>query len=418
MVTVSGTVARVHLAPAALVGGTKVVGGAAIVALNVWVAQRLDPAAYGLFAIASTAMLTTDGIAGSALDAAVVRAVGTDPAAELSEAERAGVLLKLVAGGLVTLLAVAIGAAIGTETAMTIGALAGAGGTGLLVHRSLLVYLQLRERFGWFAAIDLLHTVLRCVLLAAAVNLGSLTAAAGVAAYAAAPWLTVAVMQTIVAGWWMRPARVVRSAGFAAVRRFASASLATTAVGALVARLDILLIGIAADTHEAGIFGAAATLALVSTWLGAYLAPAFTARILPYCRERRMRPFLASVQRVLIALALAGTAVGALLSSWVVAWLLPPAYAGAGTVVAVLLLAGAAGFVTFPLVLHTLLFLSPRTYLTMDLVSVPLLVPAYVFAARRFGALGVAWVTATAAVIKAVIAQAAAFAAVRKAEAL
>jgi hypothetical protein len=155
----------------------------------------------------------------------------------------------------------------------------------------------------------------------------------------------------------------------------------------------------------------------VSTWLGAYLAPAFTARILPYCRERRMVAFFTRVQRVLVGLALVGTAVGALLSSFLVETLLPPSYAGAGNVVAILLVAGAAGFVTFPLVLHTLLFLSPRTYLTMDLVSVPILVPVYLIAARRFGAVGVAWVTAVSAVVKAGIAQTAAAAAVRRAEA-
>jgi hypothetical protein len=97
--------------------------------------------------------------------------------------------------------------------------------------------------------------------------------------------------------------------------------------------------------------------------------------------------------------------------------LLPGDYGGTARVVPVLLIAGAAGFVTFHLVLHTLLLLSPRTYLFMDLLTLPILVPMYVVAARRSGAIGVAWVTAVATVIKACIAQIAAAEATRRAQA-
>jgi hypothetical protein len=129
-----------------------------------------------------------------------------------------------------------------------------------------------------------------------------------------------------------------------------------------------------------------------------------------------MGEFFVSVQRTLLVLAAAGTTAGIVLAPYLVEQLLPAEYAAASRVVAVLLVGGAAGFVTFPLMLHTLLFLSPRTYLVMDLVSLPVLVPAYIVAARRAGALGVASVSAAAAVVKACVAHRAAIAAIRRAE--
>jgi O-antigen/teichoic acid export membrane protein len=165
------------------------------------------------------------------------------------------------------------------------------------------------------------------------------------------------------------------------------------------------------------VLAAASTVALAPTWLGAYLAPVFSGRILPYCRERRLRTFFRDVQTGLLALAIVGMTVGVVAGPLLVARLLPPSYAEAGGVVPVLLVAGVAGFFTFPLVLHTLLFLSPRTYLVMDLVSLPILVVLYVVAARRSGALGVAWITAVSAAVKAVIAHAAAATAIHREEA-
>jgi O-antigen/teichoic acid export membrane protein len=207
------------------------------------------------------------------------------------------------------------------------------------------------------------------------------------------------------------------SAGVSEMARATALALATTGVGAVVARLDLFVIGAVATSSEAGIFGAAATLALAPTTLGAYLAPVFSARILPYCREQRLKLLLRDVQRGLVALAVAGAAFGVITGPYLIERVLPADYSNVSAVLQILIVAGAAGFVTFPLVLHTLLFLSPRTYLLMDLASIPLLVPAYVIAARQSGAIGVAWVTAISAVSKAAIAQMSATAAVTREQA-
>jgi hypothetical protein len=253
------------------------------------------------------------------------------------------------------------------------------------------------------------------VLIAVVLTAGYTTAVAAVASYAAAPWLI--TCGAVLAGAGRGAGLRVHRLDIAQITQAAGVSLATTAVGAVVARLDLFVISIAGAAEDAGVFAAASTLALVPTWLGAYLAPTLSGRILPYCQAGRMRRLFVEVQGILLVTGIAGMALGVMLGPALIRQFLPQSYAGAAPVVAVLLGAGVAGFVTFPLVLHTLLFLSPRTYLVMDLVSIVIVIPAYVVAARRSGALGVAWVTTTAAVVKALIAQAAAASAVRRAEA-
>ena len=411
----AATVTREHIGSAALVMGAKVFGGVSIVLLNIWVARHLPPASFGVFALATTGLLMLDGMVGSALDAAVIGSIGERPGPQPTGVERSGIWLKVGAGAAACVVVPGVTfLAAGAATA-TVAALACLGGTGLLMHRSVLVYFQLRERFAWYGAADLAHSAARSAFVALVLNAGHESPSTILGAYAAASWcVAFAALAVLPFSRW-RVASISASE-FQAVTRTAWTALATTGVGALVARLDILLLGIIATSRETGILAAASTVALAPTWLGAYLAPVFTGRILPYCRERRLQRFFRDVQLGLLALAFFGTAVGVVAAPIVVGRLLPPAYAPASGVVPVLLLAGAAGFFTFPLVLHTLLFLSPRTYLVMDLVSLPVLIPLYLLAGHQAGALGVAWVTAGSAVLKACIAHAAANAAIHREE--
>lgn len=399
---------------ALLVGGAKVVGGASLLLLNIWVARHLAPSDYGVFAIAVTALLLMDGVVGAAVDAAVIRVSGESRPGTTS-AGGAGVVLKLLAGAGLMVLAGASLVVAGRVDVVPVALIIVAGGTGMLVLRSVQVDLQLAERFGWFGIADLTHTAFRVAGVLLALASGERTAAGPLMAYALAPWCAAAVFALATPGIWRR--RDSARLDVAAVGQVAVLTLTTTGVGTLVARLDLLLIGVAGSPEEAGMFAIASTLALVPTWLGAYIAPAFTGRILPYCRAGLMQPFLWNVQRVLAIAAAAAVAAGVLIGPAAIALLLPPSYAPAARVVPVLLLAGAAGLVTFPLVLHTLLFLSPRTYVVMDLASLPIVVPLYVVAAREWGAIGVAWVTSAAALAKAAAAHMAASAAVRRAEA-
>jgi O-antigen/teichoic acid export membrane protein len=412
----AATVTREHIGSAALVMGAKLFGGVSIVLLNIWVARHLPPASFGVFALATTGLLMLDGMVGAALDAAVIGSVAETPGLRPTGAERVAVLLKIGAGAAACVGVPGVMFLVAGRAAATVAALACLGGTGLLLHRSVLVYFQLRERFAWYGAADLAHTAARWGCVALVLNAGYASPSATLGAYAAASWC-IASFALLVVPFWTKRAASISASEFQAVTRRVWTALATTGVGALVARLDLLLLGVVATSRETGILAAAATVALAPTWLGAYLAPVFTGRILPYCRERRLQRFFRDVQLGLLVLAVIGAAVGVVAAPVAIGHLLPPSYAPAAGVVPVLLTAGAAGFFTFPLVLHTLLFLSPRTYLVMDLVSLPVLIPLYLVAGREAGALGVAWVTAGSAVLKACIAHAAANAAIHREEA-
>jgi O-antigen/teichoic acid export membrane protein len=398
---------------ALLVGGAKVIGGASMLLLNLWVARYLAPAEYGVFAMATTGLLLLDGMVGSAVDASVVRVAG-EPGESPVGAGRAGLVLKVVAGVGLTVLAVAVLAATQRPDVARLAALVGIGGTGMLVLRSAQVHLQLEDRFGWYGAADLAYTSLRLGGVLAVLAQGAASAIALLVIYAVAPWCAAALFSVAAAREW--GFATATRADLRAVSQVTAVTLTTTGVGALVARLDLFILAAAGTPHDVGIFAAASTLAQLPTWLGAYLAPAFSARILPYCRAGRMRSFLSGVQRLLTVAAVGAVIAGALVVPALTHRLLPGSYAPTVHIVPILLVAGAAGLVTFPLVLHTLLFLSPRTYVLMDLASLPIVVPLYLVAAREWGATGVAWVTSAAAVTKAVVAQAAAAAAVRRAE--
>jgi O-antigen/teichoic acid export membrane protein len=304
----------------ALVTGAKVIGGISLLALNVWVARHLAPAAYGWFAIASTGALLVDGVIGSAIDAAILRRSQLEPGAAWNAAERAGLALKLAAGATLCTAAAAIALALNPSiTAMAL--LAMLAGTGLLMLRSTLVYFQLRARYTSFALVDLAHTAVRWGAVAASFAL-ILSPTAVIAGLAGAAWVVTGIAMMLSGPIRTRGERL--HSDFDGVAGAARVAFATTAVGAIVARLDLMLIGAFGTPTDAGIFGAASTIALAPMWLGAYLAPVFSARILPYCRDQRLELLFRSVQRSLIALAIVGVAIGAIAGPWVLERLLPP----------------------------------------------------------------------------------------------
>jgi O-antigen/teichoic acid export membrane protein len=399
-------------ADALWVGGAKIAGAAALVGSNFWVARHLPPGAYGVFAFASTCVLIVDGIVGSALDAVVLRYASVEAPTgprRLIAVERAALVMK-VAGAFVVLMAVtgfrrplASWFLHGSEHAPVLVA-AVAAGAGVVLLRSLQVHFQIAGRFARYGCVEVWHTGLRVVLILAALAGGVRSPAALIVAYAIAPLLIVLLSShvlfwpTAFALWW-QPEEWRRVAAFAVV------ALATCGVGVLVARLDLLVLGAAGEPAELGLFGIASTVAMIPMLGGAYLAPALSPRIVPSCRDGHFAALFATTQKMLLAAAVTMFVVIALTVPMLVNAVLPASYAAAIPVVRVLLVSGLAGFVTFPLTLHFLLFFSPRTYVAMDLASFPLLLPVYVYAAREYGALGVAWVSAAANATKAAIAQ-------------
>ena len=393
------------------VGAAKAAGGAGLIALNFWVARHLEPGAYGLFAFATTCVLLVDSVVGSALDAVVLRYASreTAGASGTTAVERTALLFKVVGVLVIFATVAAFGPTLAAwllqrpeETPVIVAA--AAAGSGVLLLRSLQVHFQVTGRLARYGIVEMAHVAVRIVLVLLVLAAGVRSAAALVGAYAAAPLLIVlaagrALFSSRSARDWWQPGQ------WRAVSGFAGVAVATCGIGALVARLDVIVLAAAGAPLDLGLFGVASTVALVPTLLGAYVSPALSPRIVPYCRDRRFPALFAATQSVLFAAALTMFGLVVVISPTVVASVLPESYMPAIPVIRVLTISGVAGLLTFPLTLHFLLFFSPRLYLTMDIASLPLLIPAYAYAARHHGALGVAWVSAAASVTKAAIAQ-------------
>lgn len=395
---------------AVLVGAPKIVGGFAIIGLNLWAARQLTPSTYGVFAVGLTTLLLIDSVFGSALDLAALKAGPLQPRGGdgVTAVERAAVLSKLALAAAMVMFAIMAGRPLsllvyGSDQRPAVILTAVAGG-GLLLLRSVQVHLQLIRRFDLYGTADIAHTGGRVLLAGAIVAAGMATPASLLACYALAPL----VVSAGFLGSGYRRASSAAWIDFPAWRelwRFTGVAIVTCGVGALVSRLDILILTSSGRAAEVGLFGVANTVALVPTLLGAYLSPIFAPRIAPLCRDGRFNAFYRSTQAALWIGGALLAAAGFLAAGVLIETILPIRYAGSAEIIRVLLPAGIAGFLIFPLTIHFLMFYAPRTFLALDALSLPALIPAYIWAARQHGALGVAWVTTVSTVLKAAVAQ-------------
>jgi hypothetical protein len=131
--------------------------------------------------------------------------------------------------------------------------------------------------------------------------------------------------------------------------------------------------------------------------------------VIPYCQEGRFLAFFRRFQ--LICLAAGGIILGSAVLSQdlLLGSVLPPSFARSVDVFLILLPGCLVSMAVFPLALPYLMFVRPRFFLIMDIVSLPLLLVLYAFAIQKQGAIGAAWVTSLARVTKGLIAQVAAF---------
>jgi O-antigen/teichoic acid export membrane protein len=393
---------------ALLVGASKLLGGVTLVGLNVWIARTLPPAEYGMFAFGVSTILLLDGALGAAIDLAVLKSAAAS--AEPASYERGGLVLKALALGAAGVVAAIAGDAFGWLAfdapggrALFLLTVTAAG--GLLLLRSAQTHCQLTAAFGRFGTFDVAHTSLRVALVCAVIGLGVASPIVVIACYAAAAVAAgaVAVARTIGAP---SASALADTARLGELWRFVRMAGATFAVGAVVGRLDLLALAVAGTPHDLGVYSAALALATVPELLGTYLAPAFTPRAVAYRDDVRFEGMFKRTQGALIAVAACVLAAGWLFAGPLVSTALPESYAGSIPLLPVLLVAGLAAFVTFPLALNFVMCASPRTFLLMDGLTAPALLAAYLVAAKFSGAFGVACVTAASRAGKATYIQA------------
>jgi O-antigen/teichoic acid export membrane protein len=277
--------------------------------------------------------------------------------------------------------------------ALTIAAL-----VGMLALRSAQMHFQVHGRFTPYGVTDLLNTVLRFGGIATLLLLAVPSTWQVLAFFAFAPI-------AVTVGILLVSARPLISSAFstAALSELAATVkwyMATAATGTLISRMDIFLVSAIASVSEAGILSAAQAIALVPQLVGTYIAVVFSPRIMPMWQAGTLKPLYQRFQFAISGVALLAFAIAWFAVSGISDLIFPAAFARSGEAILVLLPAGLAALVNFPLTILLVLFLRPKFLLVMDCVLLPLLVATYLWVIPRYGAIGAAAVTSVSALLK------------------
>jgi O-antigen/teichoic acid export membrane protein len=395
--------------------------GATTLGISLYSVRILDPSGYGILSFCTNWLVLFDALFGSALDLGVARWVtgGEDRVtSRISLVEKAAVYLKLAMGAVLLLVAAAAGEALGflffrQPGGRFIFTVLAAAGAGLLLLRSVQVYLQMRLRFGQFGLTDLLHSMLRIALVGTMLAIGNRTATAFLVCFTAAPLIVLAAFTAGLRGTIRWTEAAVRKRDFADVGAASRPALATYGISSLVARMDLFFLAFRTGPVQLGLYGAGLTIATIPEILGAYIAPVFLPRILPACRTgefyRLFRRFHA-VAYTCCGLALAA---GLLLAGPVLSRLLPPKYSTSVAVAQILLPGTLAVASVFPLTLNFLMLKRPLAFLTIDLIAAPFLALAYLMVPPTSAPLPAACITSIFRLAKSLTAQVVAYRAAR-----
>ena len=393
------------------IAAPKVMAGVSTFAINLALMRRFSVVQFGILMLCSTVILLSDTILGSSLDLAVLRLAplehGRDEPLCLA-IQKTGIFLK--AGvGLLYCLAIAV-------CAWSSGLLREAGASELLIAtcvavltllllRSAQVHAQIARRFYLYGLLDSLQLIVEFGGISALILLGRANLPRVLFLFALGPLSGFALWRAIAGRELFSAFSGTYSDLAAKLWRYGRWFLLTFGLANLLSRLDIFLLSKWSTLNEVGIFSAGQFIAWVPVLVGTYLAVVLTPRIMPLTRDGRFNAFYRKFQPALLGLCLLGYLVSFVAIPLVGPRLLPRAFARSMPIISVLLPGALAGFATFPLTLSFIMFVRPKFFFFMDCVSFPLLVLAFYYMIPRYGALGAAWITSTANLTRAAVAQ-------------
>lgn len=379
----------------------KATAGVLMLALNLALVSRLEPGEFGVFTLALSSVLLLDSVIGGAIDMSVLRLAPLRQAQDPDGAraiELAALLVKLgVVLAVIPLLAatapwIALTLLHRSDATHVVWLIATCT-AALLTMRSTLAHCQVIGDFRGYGAVDWANVLSRFSVAGVLLVIGTRHADAYIAAILVGPTsATLFNLNRIRIQWrlgWTRWKSEVP-----ALLRHVSGYLPALAIGAVMARMDIYVLGARSDLVQVGMLGAALAIAGIPELLGSYMMVVLAPRVMPAAREGRLLAIFIRVQGALLAVS-----VLALLLAWlwlpdVLALLLPARFSAVGPVTLVLLLGGLAVLVALPFLMPLLLFLRPRFMFYLDAAFLIPTLAAYVLSIDAHGAIGAAWVTA------------------------
>lgn len=386
------------LVDAALTVIPKLMGGALTLGMSLALIGSFGPSDYGRYTFSVTLIVLADAVIGTPFDLAVIRlvqaSIAADPGRALA-AERIALWLKLaVTGAVAALVAVAVGRSAGDL--MPLVALAA---LGAMVLRSALLHLQLRQRFRAYGGIELAHVLFRNTPILALILWEVATPERVLACLAAGPALAAVTAWLLIrrrlAAEAPGPSAGMGAAGMGAgtVGRLVMWYVPTLALGATLAQLDILMLGVMRPGDALGHYGAAAVAASVPGMLGMYLGVVLTPRVVSAAAAGTLRRLFLRIQAGLTVAAIGlGLAAAALLGSPLTARL-PADYALSLPVFATLLPGMLVAMTTSAMALPLVLVTRKRFLLRLDMMVAPLAALSYWGAITAWSVLGAASVT-------------------------
>lgn len=391
----------------------KGLGGVLTIVLNGVLLARMTPAEFGVYSVCLTLVILAEAVLGTAIDMSAVKIASAYSRCDMQRVvavEQWAIIVKLGVSALTlsTLLAFAASAsqALFHRHDPILLALTLSVAAGVLMMRSLSTHLQLRQRFGAYASLELLAQALRVCGIAAVLMWFDPSAEMLIWAALAGTLLSlIGGLQITQLRWqhwcleWSDGKEFLRTLRW---------MLATIAFSSLLSRIDLLLLTRWSSIEQVGVFAAAQLFALIPEMLGLWLTVVFSPRVVPARADGTLLRLMARVQICLGAFALVvGFGAWILLQSGAIG--LPASYGQSTEVLMPLLIGALTGMLALPVTMPYLLFTRPRFTLAFDLLSLPLLVLVYHWAISESGAVGAAWVSGGTRIIKAVVLQASAW---------
>jgi O-antigen/teichoic acid export membrane protein len=384
----------------------KLVNGLSTFVLNTILLAVFEPATFGVFSLCMYGILLADAVLGSALDFGVLRLSPLYLKEDHQYAliiEKAALLVKVQAFAVIgtVLLAVSLFFFHYSETTFLI-LLSTLAAFGMLLLRSIQVHLQVRRKFILYGSLDLLLIFLRYGGIVLILLFFSPSPLKILLCYAISPFIIFSLgVFYLGREFFSRKHRFKE--GRAELLKYILWFLATFSLGALLSRLDIFLIGLLKGQNEAGIFSGGLNFALIPELLGTYLAVVFGPRIMPAYQNGSFYPFFKKTQLSLLLLALVG-----FLAAWAFAVFIWPhifsnSYNRSSSIFLLLLPGTLANMLIFPLMVSFLMFVRPHFWISMELITLPILIICYIFSINAWGAQGAALVSMASRIIKSTI---------------
>lgn len=386
----------------------KLITGASVLLINLYAVRHVDPVTYGIFAFCTANLQMFDALLGSALDMSVLKLAAPyhlSGVEGVTPVERASFLIKMTLSSLIALSLGVFGEQIGHALFRTPGqgltvAVLGISTMGLLAFRSVQTHFQLDLRFRRFGFADLLQTAIRVSACVVVISAGLAAPASLVAAFGLAPFAVALLLGPGILREHHEPSPWFQRDLLVRVFRESAALMGIACFSVLVFNQDMFFLATLRGPAQVGILRASYTIAFIPELLGTFLSQAIAPRIVPLMRAGQLPEFYRKFQLVAAVAGLLALAAGLLLADPIITRLFPASYHQSIRVIEILLPAGVASLIGYPLTLSLLIFRKPKVFLVVDAILAPFMAAGYYFAARSNGVEGVAWVTTIARLLK------------------